>query len=104
MLSYILIYGPSGTYFSRRDILESQLRKKYRKVLSPTGERITAGHIEEEVKTDPEYITFVTEAENSRERLFTLYSQLKDITYRIQWLMNLRSDEPNDSESTDETN
>lgn len=97
------VYGPSGTYVSRRDILESQLRKKHRIILSSTGEKFTATQVDDEVKTDPEYITFVTEAEKSRERLFLLYSQLKDITYRIQWLMNIHGDESDDNDVIYET-
>lgn len=86
------IYGPNGTYFTRREILEAQLRKKHRQLLESNTARVTAALTDEQVKTDPEYVTFVTEAEQGKEQLFRLYTKLKDITFRIQWLLRAPTD------------
>jgi len=79
-------YGPSGTYITRRDILEAQLGRKHRSILDATEQKVTQGHIQELVKTDPEYLTFITDVEVSREKLFQLYGELKDVTMRIHWI------------------
>jgi hypothetical protein len=79
-------FGPSGTWVTHREILQAQLAKRYRDVLTAADERFTQAMIDESVKRDPEFAAFIDEAEKSREKLFVLNGQLTDVTWRLRWI------------------
>lgn len=92
-------YGPGGTYVTRRDILFSELTKKYRADLLESDQKPTQGYVEELARTDPLYCSFIDEIEACRARLFVLYGQLKDLTMRINWITRTGGSEFEDYES-----
>jgi hypothetical protein len=76
-------HGPGGTFTEVRDNLRAELAVEYRARLADFEGRVTQAMVDEAVRTDARYVTFVAEAEAARERLYVLYDDVRAAGARV---------------------
>ncbi len=77
-------YGAYGTCTEVRENLRAELAVEYRARLADHLGKITQAAVDEAVRTDERYTSFIREMEEGRSRLYVLYDGIKAIDYRIR--------------------
>ncbi len=77
-------YGPYGTCTEVRENLRAELAVEYRARLTDHLGKITQAAVDEAVRTDERYTSFIKEMEEGRARLYVLYDAIKAVDYRIR--------------------
>ena len=77
-------YGPYGTCTEVRDNLRAELAVEYRARLADHLGKITQAAVDEAVRTDERYVSFIREMEEGRARLYVLSAGIKAVDYRIR--------------------
>ena len=94
-------YGAYGTCTEVRENLRAELAVEYRARLADHLGKITQAAVDEAVRTDERYTSFIKEMEEGRAELYVLYDRIKAVDYRIRrYLAFIGSDQMMPSEET----
>jgi chromosome segregation ATPase len=77
-------YGPYGTCTEVRENLRAELAVEYRARLADHLGKITQAVVDEAVRTDERYVSFIREMEEGRARLYVFSDRIKAVDHRIR--------------------